>query len=1101
MQTYKVATVNISRISSAVKLQCLKDYLYAADIDVAMLQEVVTTKVADITGYDAIINIGNEGGTAVLFKEGIPCSVRALLETGRGITVQLHDLLLINVYAPSGSNERRNRSNFYRQGIVDLLMNVRTAAILAGDFNCVLRREDQTPNFNLCPELQVLVHDLDLIDTWISLKPHIIGYTYVSSTSASRIDRIYVTKQFMHNVDDCEIWPTNFSDHCAYHVSLRYIRQPTFRGRGIWQLNVSLLPDAELKQQIRQTWHRCLQSKTKYRERITWWSEYAKPLLRKCIIQFAKEQAYWRKQTTEYYFSCLRDLYKRPDDLPANIIKLKRFKSKITALVRQRLNGVRTRARGTDDLTHENPSLYHVIRETRRGKRKIITLLRDDEGEEYTTQTAIKQHVVNYYRELYAETAKDGSDDDELLAHVTRGISEEDNVSLTEHITPDEIKTIISTAPRNKSAGPDGLPVEFYVNLWDVIGNELTEMYNELLTTQALPKQFTEGLIVLIPKKPNSKRIQDFRPLTLLNADFKILTRILNSRMKSLLKNVIGTYQTSAIHGRSMLDTLCEYRDIINLTWISKSSLSLVFIDFDKAFDRVNHDFLIRTMQKMGFNNNFVNVIRKCISGTSSRIKINGQLTEAIPVRQSVRQGCPLSMSLYAIAVEPLLSTLHHKLRGLNIFNIKTVCHAYADDVSVIVNSNSELQEVQSVVSLYSRCSGAKLNLHKSKIMHLSPNNGAIGAHWLEVTEERLQLGLHLRANPTLMATINWERKLHAIRILLQEHNARSLDRFQKAQFINTYVLSKIYHVAAVLPIPHMTAQKILAAACWFVWKQNIFKVPFNTTTLQRHNGGLGIKDVKSRCDAMFLARASRIVHSPKNCITKLLFASLDPGDSKAPLNVAHIDASLDYVRKYYVEWSYIQLSAQHISTRIIYDHITRHHLPNPIETKYPEKNWINIWNNINNITLPTRVSAIWYDVVNETIPTAQRLHKINLRPTAHCDKCHLVETLPHIILCGNKIRIWNWTRKKLAVINRTNENYIEVTEVLKPDWKRYPSAKNNSYAWFIGHFLFYVLTNTTPNLEDYTCYLAEEHFTLRKNKKYKTWFQNFLLVALRDLI
>lgn len=1099
MQDYKIATANLNRIQSEVKLTCLKDYLYAADIDIAFLQEVVTPKVGNITGYEAIINIGDDAGTAILFKAGIACRPTAILDTGRGIAAQFQDLLLINIYAPTGSTGRKDRSIFYRDELVLLLSSGFTKIILGGDFNCVLRKEDQCPNFNFCLELQDLTHGLDLQDTWCYLRPQVIGYTYVTATSASRLDRLYISKDILSTARDCEIWPVNFSDHCAYHLTFRHAPQKTFLGRGVWQLNVELLDDANLRRDFIATWQWCLQRQGRYRERVYWWTELVKPKIKKCICQFARARAYWKKQTLEFYFTGLRQLYNDSSALSDNLLRIKRTKAKITALVRQTLAGTQVRARSFDDVSNESASLFHIVRESKRGRQKIIQQLTDDGGNVYEEQGALKTYVRNYFRQLYSEPVIDVAAGEDFLSNITATVNEEDHAHLLANITNLEVRSIITCAAKHKAAGLDGLPVEFYVRYWDVIGDELTTMYNELLTNDKFPSQFTEGMIVLVPKTAQGNTLGDFRPLTLLNADFKIFSRIVNARLKPVLGKILGPYQMSVVSGRSMLTALSEYRDIAYLTWICKTTLAITFFDFDKAFDRTNHSFLFRTLVKMGFNQHFVQILRKCISNTCSRLKFNGQLTASVPLQQGLRQGCPLSTTLFAIAIEPLLKTFHVTLPGLQTLNTKTVCHAYADDISVIINNREEEETVRRLVQRYVSACGAKLNERKSKVLHLGPEAHHANTTWLESTTQMKHLGLIITSNPREMVKVNWQQKLNVLRAMIRDHNMRSLDRIQRALFVNSYVFSKIYHIAAILPIPTDVANRILALAGWYIWRGNILKVAFKATALPRIRGGLAVKDVELQCLAIFLTRTSRIIQSTQTGLTRSLFKQLRPRDMTALTNVDHIHPELVYVRKYYVELSHVSQHPQQLNTAAIYSALSKRQQRNPIESKYAGWNWRQIWMNISNPFLRSRVSCAWYDAVNEVIPTGEKMFKINLRPTPNCEKCGLVETLEHLLHCRDQTQIWNWTRKKLALINRTTDSTIRLQDIFHPDWQLFPKSKNNSYTWLVGQYLYYMLTNKQPMLYDFHLYLTTEYRSIKRLRKYKEKFQNFLTVALND--
>ena len=135
-----------------------------------------------------------------------------------------------------------------------------------------------------------------------------------------------------------------------------------------------------------------------------------------------------------------------------------------------------------------------------------------------------------------------------------------------------------------------------------------------------------------------------------MNVDVKILTKLLSMRLNLVLPSIIHETQT-AVYGRHINSTVHLVRDIIDLVNKNDDQAALILLDQEKAFDRVEHDFLYKTMSAFGFGDGFISWIKILYSNASTRVKVNGHYTDAIPLTRGLRQGCPLSPSLYVIIV------------------------------------------------------------------------------------------------------------------------------------------------------------------------------------------------------------------------------------------------------------------------------------------------------------------------------------------------------------------------------------------------------------------------------------------------------------------
>lgn len=1102
-QAYRIATLNITSIHSALKLNSLKDFLYAADIDIILLQEVTDIALQEIYGYNAVINAGCERdlGTAILFKEGIIVKNVEKLPNNRGIACTVHNTRIVNIYAPSGSSKRRHRAEFFKYEIVPLFGVQQDEILFAGDFNCVLHRKDQFPNFNPSPELDKIIKDFTLTDAWEHKNGDAPGFTFVTNHSASRLDRIYVSNNLKTNILQTEVWPTSFTDHAAFICTINMAKQGTYRARSYWKLNVSHLNDAECRERFYKTWQECENKFTSYDSALTWWIKCAKPKIRKMFIDYSKEKSFWFKQTTEFYFQCLRDLYKPNQSVIDNYVAIKRIKSKILALKRKQLDGFQIRARTQAAAPHEETSIFHVMRERKRAQRKIFTELKGSDGSVLTTQRDIKETIYSHLSSILSGTAVDYEAQADLLQNLQGRLDREASQKLVAEIDVDDLTTAIAQSPKNKSPGPDGLPVEFYQVFQGQMKSKLLLICNELMTPdKEIAKEFLEGIVVLIPKHPSSISVKNLRPITLLNSDYKIMARILAQRLKTVMHEVTGPYQTSVGKGRSIIQTVCEYRDIIAIADVLRLPCAIMTLDFEKAFDRVDHQYLLHTMSAMGIPHNFVNIIGRILRSSTSRIMINGQLTRELAFSSSVRQGCPMSMALFAIAIEPLLATLQKRLQGLCIHGQNISCKAYADDVGLVITGESDIEIAFQVIRKYELASGARLNQTKSSILNIGAGISLRNIEDITVVTKKRILGIDYRTNIKHTIAVNSKNLLASVRACVQDHSVRKLDDIQKAAFANMYMVSKLHYVAQVLPIPGETAARILSALGHFVSRGNIFKVKFDTLTLSAENGGLKLTDVAMKSRALFVCTTYKMWKKAQHSLTSHILEEIAPETLNPPIDVSHVPNGFHHFKQFLIELSYIQTrirATKLTKVRDVYDKLRENKSRNIVEEKYPQYDWRIIWQNISTRNLPTTVRTTWYKAVNRKIATKSKLHAIHLVDSPLCEDCSLMDNEEHRFLCNNVKEIWLLIRQMLAKITRTAPNTINTADFLNPANVPYPWTKRNAVNWLKGQTVHYILTEERKSKEDFKLYLLLQHHILMRSKNYKKHFANFLKILL----
>lgn len=302
--------------------------------------------------------------------------------------------------------------------------------------------------------------------------------------------------------------------------------------------------------------------------------------------------------------------------------------------------------------------LFFCSNEKERGKR---------EGKSVTGRDNILKMVEEYYSSLFGVEEVDRGAQEMVLGFLKERLPEDARKLLERSITNHELYEAIKTMKNNKVPGIDGLTKEFYITFWDLIGDHLLEVFEEMCETGRMPKSMRTGVISFLHKKGSPAVLSNYRPLSMVCVDYKILSRTLARRLARVLPAIINADQTCGVKGRQIGWNLQLHRDV--LTYIEERNLTTICVTLDqeKAFDRVNHDFLWRVMRNFDIGGKFLNWISMMYTDIICKIKINGHLTEEVQQTRGLRQGCPLSALLYVIYVEPLACAIrgNEKIRGV----------------------------------------------------------------------------------------------------------------------------------------------------------------------------------------------------------------------------------------------------------------------------------------------------------------------------------------------------------------------------------------------------------------------------------------------------
>lgn len=272
--------------------------------------------------------------------------------------------------------------------------------------------------------------------------------------------------------------------------------------------------------------------------------------------------------------------------------------------------------------------------------------------------------------------------------------------------------------PSNKSPGPDSFPPEFYKSFWPELSNIFMPALQAILDQGTIPETWkTANICVILKKDKNPEDCASYRPISLLNTDSKILAKVVACRLESILPKLVKPDQTGFVKLRYGTDNIRRLLNVINSVQNEGRPALVLSLDAEKAFDRVEWDFLFTTLRKFNLGHNFIRWIQLLYADPKATVVTNGLISTPFCIGRGTRQGCPLSPLLFALVVEPLAELIRQSknFHGIIVGGEDHRASLYADDVLIFMSKPEQsIPVLLECISYYSSLSGYKINLSKS---------------------------------------------------------------------------------------------------------------------------------------------------------------------------------------------------------------------------------------------------------------------------------------------------------------------------------------------------------------------------------------------------
>lgn len=813
-------------------------------------------------------------GVAILVKEGSVRNIKPIHcdINGRIMILEFEFMKmvfrLINIYAPNVEIDRRD---FFKK-----LKPLCTGnCIVTGDYNVWCDRLDASScaRFRHDSSRKVLLESIaenKLIDLWRAENPNKKEFSrrqiVLGEMRQSRIDLCLVKENIMQYSRNAKYQFTTVSDHAVFSFSL-YVGTRG-RGGGIWCLNTSLLKEETYKELIINCVKEKMSEQAVERNVGLWW-ESVKDKIKQISIKYSKRRHFMRKRKEEELKEKIaKELEMVESDPRHNLEVLLKLQNELHEYEKTECQGAIIRSKAQYAIEGEKCTSFFLSMEKQKQKGNYIEELENAKGELVNDLVGVLETAESFYRNLFKKDVLENECVRKVTEMVKVKISENEKKACDEDITNVEIRDAIANSQLNKSPGSDGLPNEFYKTFVDILAPILLRVYKFMEKEQVVPESMSMGVVTILYKKRGSKlKLENYRPLSLLNTDYKIIAKVLASRMKKVIGGIIASTQTYSVPGRDITDTICTIRDVAHYMQKNKGGI-LLSLDLNKAFDRVDHHFLFKTMERFGFGERMVSWIELLYRNAKSCVKCNGVLTNTFPLERSVRQGCPLSAILYTISMEPLAALIKGdtRIRGIDIpGGGLSVIHQYADDTTITVRDNRSVKMVMEHLDIYGKAAGAKINVDKSEIMYMGNTNERVCEIPFKVAEGSVKiLGIDIGKNEKDARDMTWTGVINKLKQTLNFWKQRGLRLRGKVIVVNALIMSKLVYIIGALDMPEWVHNEVNRAVSDFIWGGKGVKIAHSTLTAKYKEGGLQLVDLKLKVKAI---RLKVIVKYLRDCV------------------------------------------------------------------------------------------------------------------------------------------------------------------------------------------------------------------------------------------
>ena len=364
-------------------------------------------------------------------------------------------------------------------------------------------------------------------------------------------------------------------------------------GPGLWKLNTSILQDTNYVKLIKDFWLNWRLTQNNFPSLSDWW-ELGKFKIKDLTIHFCSKKAKECRAECAL-LSRLADHLKSQVDL-GRLSCLGAYQSTLAELSKFELQAargaqVRSRMRWVEE--GERSSAFFFRLEKKRSTDRRISALRESDGSIISDTSSICNSISAFYSGLFSSVPTDAAARELLLSNIHSTLTPEQASSCDGLLSADECHSALLDMAKRKAPGSVGLPMEFYVKLWDILGDDLVCVLNSCYREGSLSLSQRSCVISLSFKKGDRLDIRNWRPISLLNVHYKLASRVIAGRLLKVIHLVVVKDQTCGVPGWFIGENVAFLRDVVDYATLSDIPVAILSLDQEKAFDRVEWSFIL----------------------------------------------------------------------------------------------------------------------------------------------------------------------------------------------------------------------------------------------------------------------------------------------------------------------------------------------------------------------------------------------------------------------------------------------------------------------------------------------------------------------------
>jgi hypothetical protein len=505
----------------------------------------------------------------------------------------------------------------------------------------------------------------------------------------------------------------------------------------------------------------------------------------------------------------------------------------------------------------------------------------DEEGTIHRGQQALKSAAVNYYKPFFDQNPSTNLQSSvwwlvSLLTQFRRLIL----LSMDSPCTLQEILVALKSFSKDKSPGPDGWTVEFYLHFFDLVGPDLLALVEDNKLRGKVIGALNSTFLTLIPKVDASSSFGDYRPIALCNLCYKLISKIIAIRIKPILSRFLSKEQLGFLKGRQIIDAIGTTQECLHSIKTKKSKALILKLDLKKAFDCIDWDFLRLILTQTGFSQQMIKWIMSCVSSANLAILVNGESSTFFRMGRGLRQGCPLSPLLFILAMEALSLLLkttqsEGKISGLKVSRTIKILHLlFVDDILIMTKGTlQEWIEIKEILNIFCSATGLTINWNKSSFhfanipcSSLDQIKGIFPYTFLPLSSGLNYLGYHLK--PDSYKPSDWNWLLIKVEKRIGHWSTRWLSLGGRFTLLKVVLEGQAVYWMALAAIPASVLTKLCKMMFNFLWsgcldhtRQHLCS--WQTLAKPKKKGGWGIQNPLFFSQALAANTLWRVLNKP----------------------------------------------------------------------------------------------------------------------------------------------------------------------------------------------------------------------------------------------